>query len=175
MNSPLPRNRGTIMNSPIRRISSSVMNSPVSHSRSSYYQRRGNRRRGGRPRPSSGSWSSGGSVVTSDSLESGVIRTIPEAQLNTTTPLPCDGNITLYSSTYHRGDNVTIETDTENLLSVNFDNRLVSVSVSDCCWNIFTDPFYSGEFKKFSPGEIYQSVSSVGNMFRAAPSIKKIP
>merc|ERR1711890_161623 len=52
---------------------------------------------------------------------------------------------------------------------------ICSVSVSACCWNIFTDPSYSGDRKKFLPGETYRSISSVGRMFRAASSIQKTP
>merc|ERR1712080_751360 len=140
-----------------------------------YPQRRGG---GGRPPPPRGSRRP--VVIT----ESGIVTpgptglrftSVPTTSTTATPPLPCDGNITLYSSTYHRGDNVTIHTDTDNLLSVNFDNKLVSVSVSACCWNIFTDPFYSGDRKKFLPGETYRSISSVGRMFRAASSIQKTP
>ena len=85
-----------------------------------------------------------------------------------------DCSISLYASTYLRGNTTTITEDVEDLDNLDFDDKVVSLSVESCCWTLYTEPSYSGEEKSFGPGE-YRSTSSAGNLFRKASSIKMTP
>merc|ERR1712004_133737 len=93
---------------------------------------------------------------------------------STTTRAPeCQGNLTMWTRTYLRGDSLQTNDDIADLSDRGFDNKLVSLEVSSgCCWLIFSEPNFEGEAKLFPEGK-YQSVSSVGNLFRAASSVKK--
>merc|ERR1711953_151200 len=93
---------------------------------------------------------------------------------STTTRAPeCQGNLTMWTRTYLRGDSLQTNDDIADLSDRGFDNKLVSLEVSSgCCWLIFSEPNFEGETKLFPEGK-YQSVSSVGNLFRAASSVKK--
>ena len=87
----------------------------------------------------------------------------------------CEGSITLWSSTYLRGESVTISTlDMEDLTDLSFDDKLVSLSVSGCCWTLYSEPLFMGEEQSFGPGD-YKGVSSVGKLFREASSVKQTP
>jgi len=95
----------------------------------------------------------------------------------TTTGGPCNGNITLYSQTYHRGENMTTssnEEDIPDLSTKNFDMKLTSLVVhGNCCWSLFSDANYEGESLRFKSGE-YKSAADVGRLFRNALSLKNI-
>ena len=81
--------------------------------------------------------------------------------------------MTLWTRTYLRGESFPVSTDIEDLEIHGFNNKLVSLEVSSgCCWLIFSEPNFEGETKLFPEGK-YQSVSSVGNLFRAASSVRK--
>merc|ERR1712061_795976 len=86
-------------------------------------------------------------------------------------PDTCSGNITLFSKTYNRGDNIVVTLDMEDLAE--FDNRLVSVAVEGtCCWTVFTQIGYTGLSQLFSEGR-YTSIDSVGKVFRDSSSVRK--
>ena len=93
---------------------------------------------------------------------------------STTTMAPeCQGNLTMWTRTYLRGESLQTNDDIADLSDRSFDNKLVSLEVtSGCCWLIFSEPNFGGEVKRFPEGK-YQSVSSVGNLFRAASSVRK--
>merc|ERR1719495_194613 len=93
---------------------------------------------------------------------------------STTTMAPeCQGNLTMWTRTYLRGESLQTNDDITYLSAHGFNNKLVSLEVtSGCCWLIFSEPNFEGEAKLFPEGK-YQSVSSVGNLFRAASSVKK--
>jgi len=93
---------------------------------------------------------------------------------STTTMAPeCQGNLTMWTRTYLRGESLQTNDDIADLSDRGFDNKLVSLEVSSgCCWLIFSEPNFGGETKLFPEGK-YQSVSSVGNLFRAASSVRK--
>merc|ERR1711963_19456 len=75
--------------------------------------------------------------------------------------------------TYLRGESLQTNDDITYLSAHGFNNKLVSLEVSSgCCWLIFSEPNFGGETKLFPEGK-YQSVSSVGNLFRAASSVRK--
>ena len=101
---------------------------------------------------------------------------------STTTELPstpasarCEGTITLWTSTYLRGESVTISTsDIQDLADLSFDDKLVSLSVSACCWTLYSEPGFLGEEQSFGPGD-YKGVSSVGRLFREASSVRQSP
>ena len=122
----------------------------------------------------------GGGVISSGALggsyeaESLSIDTVPHVMMTTTTIAPeCQGNMTLWSRTYLRGESFPLSTDIEDLDLHGFNNKLVSLEVSaGCCWTIFSEAHFQGESKLFREGQ-YKSVSSVGKLFRAASSVKK--
>jgi len=169
-----------------------VLNSPIPTGgsynwRQQYRDRQNARGRGSSNRGSSnrggsrgsGRGSSRSSIMSYDygvgrrqteSLWSGSSAFVP----STTTIAPqCQGNMTMWSRTYLRGDSFTVSDDIEDLSLHSFDNKLVSLEVSaGCCWTIFSEPNFQGERKVFREGQ-HKSVSSVGKLFRAASSVKK--
>ena len=92
----------------------------------------------------------------------------------TTTVAPeCQGNMTLWTRTYLRGESFPVDNNIEDLSIHDFDNKLVSLEVSaGCCWTIFSEPNFEGDSKLFQEGQ-HKSVSNVGKLFRAASSVKK--
>ena len=114
--------------------------------------------------------SSGGSYET----ESLSLDSTPQMMMTTTTIAPeCQGNMTLWTRTYLRGESFPVSTDIEDLDLHGFNNKLVSLEVSaGCCWTIFSEPHFQGDSKLFREGQ-HKSVSSVGKLFRAASSVKK--
>jgi len=114
--------------------------------------------------------SSGGSYET----ESLSLDSTPQMMMTTTTIAPeCQGNMTLWTRTYLRGESFPVSTDIADLDLHGFNNKLVSLEVSaGCCWTIFSEPHFQGERKLFREGQ-HKSVSSVGKLFRAASSVKK--
>jgi len=154
---------------------SDVQNSPIYPSSSYNWRqqirdRQNAQRRGGyRSRSRSSSrWGQSSYGDESLSLDSTLHVT------STTTIAPeCQGNMTLWSRTYLRGENFPVTDDIEDLNLHGFDNKLVSLEVSaGCCWTIFSEPHFQGDSKLFREGQ-HKSVSSVGNLFRAASSVKK--
>jgi len=134
------------------------------------------RRRGGL-RGRGGSRSSGrGSGIKSSSRggQSSYEMFDSSPHVSTTTIAPqCQGNMTLWSRTYLRGESFPLSDDIEDLSLHGFDNKLVSLEVSaGCCWTIFSEPHFEGDSKVFREGQ-HKSVSSVGKLFRAASSVKK--
>ena len=94
---------------------------------------------------------------------------------STPTSARCEGSITLWSSTYLRGESVTISTrDIEDLADLSFDDKLVSLSVSGCCWTLYSEPLFMGEEQSFGHGD-YKGVASVGRLFREASSVRQTP
>merc|ERR1712203_475575 len=92
---------------------------------------------------------------------------------STTIAPQCQGNMTLWSRTYLRGESFLVSDNIEDLSLHGFDNKLVSLEVSaGCCWTIFSEPHFQGDNKVFREGQ-HKSVSSVGKLFRAASSVKK--
>jgi len=89
----------------------------------------------------------------------------------------CSGNITLFSKTYMRGDNLTLDTDTRDLFD--FDDKVVSIHVlGTCCWELYSQVNFRGHHKIFqsksNQNGLYKSIKDVGNMFREASSVKKL-
>merc|ERR1712212_258740 len=152
-----------------------VLNSPISSGGSYNWRQqirdRQNARRRGGYRSRSRSSSRGGQ--SSFGYESLSIDSTPHVTSTTTIAPECQGNMTLWSRTYLRGENFPISDDIEDLNLHGFDNKLVSLEVSaGCCWTIFSEPNFQGDSKLFREGQ-HKSVSSVGKLFRAASSVKK--
>ena len=77
--------------------------------------------------------------------------------------------------TYLRGQNVTLNEDTEDLSSVSSDiaKKLTSLEVrGDCCWTVYVSSGFTGGSKLFVPGAS-NSATYMGVVFRAAGSLKK--
>jgi uncharacterized protein YegL len=155
-----------------------VLNSPIPSGGSYNWRQQvrdqNARRRGGLK---GGSRSSGrGSGIKSSSRggQSSYEMFDSSPHVSTTTIAPqCQGNMTLWSRTYLRGESFPLSDDIEDLSLHGFDNKLVSLEVSaGCCWTIFSEPHFEGDSKVFREGQ-HKSVSSVGKLFRAASSVKK--
>merc|ERR1712223_348891 len=145
-----------------------VLNSPISSGGNWRQQYRDRQRGGGRSRVSG----RGGARFSNLSGRSYYESTY-YAPSSTTTAPECQGNLTMWTRTYLRGESLQTNDDIADLSDHGFDNKLVSLEVSSgCCWLIFSEPNFEGETKLFPEGK-YQSVSSVGNLFRAASSVRK--
>lgn len=92
----------------------------------------------------------------------------------TTTPSTCSGSLTLYSSTYHRGANTTLLSDTSDLST--FSDQAVSATVSgSCCWQLYAHPAYAGVTVRIHPGGTYRNTDSFGrDLFREVSSVRKV-
>eukprot|EP00092_Neocalanus_flemingeri_P014293 GFUD01015414.1.p1 GENE.GFUD01015414.1~~GFUD01015414.1.p1 ORF type:complete len:517 (-),score=118.77 GFUD01015414.1:118-1668(-) len=86
----------------------------------------------------------------------------------------CTGNLTLFSKTYLRGEELVLGDDSADLEEIFFDNLSVSASVSgSCCWKIFSDKNFKGKSLLLSSQGTYTSVSSLGELFRETSSARK--
>merc|ERR1719445_1650940 len=99
-----------------------------------------------------------------------------EAGLNTTTAAVAEcsgsGNLTLFSKTYLRGEQVVVEDEETDLENISFDNLAVSASVSgSCCWQVFSGQNFTGSILLLSSQGTYTSVSSLGQLFRDVSSV----
>merc|ERR1712079_133725 len=109
-------------------------------------------------------------------------RTIPTWRPNLDTPLPSpagecsgEGNLTLYSKTYHRGDQVELTQSQPDLAEQEFDKKSVSALLTgDCCWELYSGPDYSGDKVTVRPGAQYTSVTSLASLFRTVVSVRKV-
>merc|ERR1719244_2400491 len=113
------------------------------------------------------------SVTAQEELQRSSHKESIHATVQPATP-ECSGNITLFSKTYHRGENITlVNYETTDLGSM--DNKTVSVEVGgDCCWHLFDTPQLSGVSVVVNPAEEYISVTSLGQLFRKVSSVRKI-
>merc|ERR1712038_1665054 len=85
------------------------------------------------------------------------------------------GNVSLYSKTYHRGDQVELTDSQPDLAAVQFDKAAVSGQVrGECCWQLFSQPHYTGLWITVRPGHQYTSVTSLGQLFRNVVSVRKV-
>jgi len=101
-----------------------------------------------------------------------------ESVSSSTTVMPiipeCSGNLTLHSKTYYRGDKITL-VDLETTVLGSMDNKTVSVTVEgDCCWRLYDGNQLAGESFDVTTGNVYSSVTSLGNLFRKVSSVRKI-
>jgi len=97
-----------------------------------------------------------------------------EEEIYTSTASTCSGIITFYTKTYHRGEELELDEDTEEL--GDFDNKAVSAVIEgSCCWQIFGGKVFGDISKILSPGVEYKGVNSFGSdLFRNVSSVKKI-
>merc|ERR1712038_1508681 len=100
---------------------------------------------------------------------------------NTTTKLVneydgiCEGTLTLYSQTYHRGDQLELTSSQPDLADQQFDETAVSALVTgSCCWELYSGANYSGPVISLRPGVDYTSVTSLGQLFRDVTSVREI-
>merc|ERR1712183_83046 len=93
----------------------------------------------------------------------------------TEAPLECsNGTLALYSKTYNRGEMVELTESVADLRAEMFDNKAVTALITgDCCWEIYAEVNYTGEVITLKPGEKYDSVTSLGKLFRNVESVKK--
>jgi len=81
----------------------------------------------------------------------------------------------MYRRTYFRGPAVEVTEDVDDLDSLNFSNKLVSLKIQgDCDWLIFSDTNFTGISKRFSGGSSYSSVTDIGDLLKNANSIRKV-
>merc|ERR1712223_2187272 len=130
-----------------------------------------------------------------DDDNDGILDFVPTETSTTEKPKDpafLDCQISIYSKTYNRGDSFTLDKENsendqtlkiEDLSKVGFNNKLVSLYVSgglndttSCCWGIYSEPNYTGEFLHFRFNPLnkgkYESASDMGKLFRAASSIQ---
>jgi len=94
----------------------------------------------------------------------------------TEAPLECsNGTLSLYSKTYNRGEVVELTESVADLKAEMFDNKAVTALITgDCCWEIYAEANYTGEVLTLKPGVKYDSVTSLGKLFRDVESVKKV-
>merc|ERR1712025_489233 len=86
-----------------------------------------------------------------------------------------DGELTLYSKTYHRGDQLELTSSQPDLADQQFDETAVSALVTgSCCWELYSGANYSGPVITLRPGVDYTSVTSLGQLFRDVTSVREI-
>jgi len=86
----------------------------------------------------------------------------------------CAGKLTLFSKTYLRGEQAVVEEEESDFENISFDNLSVSASVSgSCCWQIFSGKNFTGSRLVLSSQGTYNSVSSLGQLFREVSSVRK--
>jgi len=88
-------------------------------------------------------------------------------------PSSCNGNLTLFSSTYHRGDQVSLLDDSSDLSS--FSDQAISATIQgSCCWILYADTHFKGESYRLLPGVDYKTTSSFGRaLFRDVSSVRR--
>merc|ERR1711915_655758 len=97
----------------------------------------------------------------------------PLLKETTTPPLNCKGSLSLYNSTYLRGDSLEVSQDLESLPSL-WDNKAVSLEVTgDCCWRLFQEPNFMGVSKVVSNKEKYKGVLSLRPLVLDVSSVRK--
>merc|ERR1711892_700678 len=93
---------------------------------------------------------------------------------NSTEIIECTGNLTFFSKTYLRGEKAVIQEEEADFDDISFDNLSVSASVSgSCCWQVFSEPAFTGSSLVLSSQGTYTSVSSMGELFRDVSSARK--
>jgi len=84
-----------------------------------------------------------------------------------------DGSLSLYSRTYHRGDQQDLTDSSPDLAG--FARTAVTAKLTgECCWQLYSQAEYMGDLLTLRPGQTYTSVTSLGNLFRNAVSVRKI-
>jgi len=84
-----------------------------------------------------------------------------------------DGSLSLYSRTYHRGDQQDLTDSSPDLAG--FARTAVTAKLTgECCWQLYSQADYRGDLLTLRPGQTYTSVTSLGNLFRNAVSVRKI-
>jgi len=100
---------------------------------------------------------------------------VPAVKTTTTsTSLECEGQLSIFTKTYLRGENFTVTDDVTDFSNFSFDDLSVSASVSGtCCWTIFAEKNFTGKRLVLSSNKKYTSVSSLGELFRDVSSVSK--
>jgi len=110
------------------------------------------------------------SAITSTTLRPSLPSSLPAAG-------DCSGagNLTLYSQTYLRGDQLDLAQSQSDLGDLQWDNKAVSVMVTgSCCWDLHAGPDYTGDQRTVRPGVDYSSVTSLGSLFRSVASVRRV-
>merc|ERR1719222_1552688 len=106
---------------------------------------------------------------------------------STTTPRPSlpsqapagdcngDGELTLYSKTYHRGDQLELTSSQPDLADQQFEQTAVSALLTgSCCWELHAGTNFSGDQVTLRPGQQYTGVTSLGDLFRNVASVRRV-
>jgi len=90
----------------------------------------------------------------------------------TTTPEPtCQ--LSLYAKTYRRGETTAVKDSTADLRD--FNDKAVSAAVEgSCCWRVHAELDFQGAARVLRPGQEYNGVTSLANLFRNLKSVTKI-
>jgi len=94
------------------------------------------------------------------------------ATTTTTTPNPtCQ--LSLYAKTYQRGETTAVKDSTADLRD--FNDKAVSAAVEgSCCWRVHAELDFQGAELVLRPGQEYNGVTSLANLFRNLKSVTKI-
>jgi len=118
------------------------------------------------------SYTIGTSNFESFSSSGGVTQ---EVETNSTRLECTNGTLSLFSKTYNRGEELELLDSSDDLRREGFADKAVTALVTgDCCWELHSDPHYSGEKLRLEPGREYTSVTSLGKLFRNVESVRKI-
>jgi len=154
------------------------------------------------PPPPPSSWGSSVATFAGSVLRSSVKRKRPQRPsqskprktrttttttpiISTTTPRPSlplqagdcagDGELTLYSKTYHRGDQLELTSSQPDLADQQFEQTAVSALVTgSCCWQLHAGTNFSGDQITLRPGHQYTGVTSLGDLFRNVASVRRV-
>merc|ERR1712150_12402 len=86
-----------------------------------------------------------------------------------------EGQLVLYSQTYHRGDQLELAQSQSDLVDLQWDNKAVSVLLTgSCCWELYVGPGYGGRRITVRPDLQYTSVTSLADLFRSVASVRKV-
>ena len=88
-----------------------------------------------------------------------------------------NGNLTLYSRTYFRGEQTSFEeTNIASFIDYDFDDKLASVKIEGyCCWKICVDQNFQGNCMELKGPVEYKSATEIREIFRKASSAKLVP
>jgi uncharacterized protein YegL len=107
--------------------------------------------------------------MTTETDENGL--TTESTHPTTASVEPC--NITLFSQTYLRGENVSLTNETKDLAGKDFDNKTTSVQVTgNCCWALFSEPNFRGKSIQLHSGQ-FKSAGDLGELFRDVSSVQR--
>merc|ERR1712183_1027000 len=113
--------------------------------------------------------------ITSTTARNIVARTTTSTISTTsTTSHPETCQLTLYSKTYNRGEELVLLNDSADLAS--FSDVAISALVEgSCCWKLFGEVNFAGPTAWLRPGGVYKGTDSFGReLFQEVSSLRRV-